>query len=140
MNRVLYLVIKILETQPPTGQRELAETLGVSLGKANYCLRALLNKGLVKIEKFDPHEAGSGRLQPRKAARNSTFRAAQTTRRSSNKKGYLYKLTPEGMREKAAVTLRFLKRKMTEYETLRHEIQTLKSEVSSLDTIEEASD
>ncbi len=105
-----YRLFKILETKPLTGQRELAETLGVSLGKANYCLKALLNKGLVKIENF---------------------------RRSSNKKGYLYKLTPEGMREKAAVTLRFLKHKMAEYENLRHEIQTLKSEVSTLDAIEE---
>ena len=105
-----YRLFKILEKKPVSGQRELAETLGVSLGKANYCLKALLSKGLVKIENF---------------------------RRSSNKKGYLYTLTPDGVREKAAVTIRFLKRKMAEYESLRNEIQVLKTEVSELGTVEE---
>lgn len=105
-----YRLFKILESKPLSGQRELAETLGVSLGKANYCLKALLTKGLVKIENF---------------------------RRSTNMKGYLYTLTPAGMKEKAAVTIRFLKRKMTEYEMLQDQIQTLKAEVSRLDATQE---
>lgn len=51
-DEVIYRLFKVLELQPPFGQRELAETLGVSLGKVNYCLRALLDKGLVKVENF----------------------------------------------------------------------------------------
>lgn len=100
-----YRLFKILETKALSGQRELAEALGVSLGKANYCLKALLDRGLVKMENF---------------------------RRSANKQRYLYKLTPAGMKEKAAVTLRFLKRKMQEYEDLQSEIRALQAEVQEL--------
>ena len=100
-DETVYKLFKALESGPLAGQRALAESLGVSLGKANYCLRALLEKGLVKIENF---------------------------RKSPSRKGYLYLLTPDGIREKAAVTLRFLKRKMDEYKTLRHEIKILKTE------------
>lgn len=82
-------------------QRELASNLEMSLGKLNYCLKALLDKGLVKAENFMV---------------------------SNNKRGYLYKLTPAGLSEKTAVTMRFLRAKIKEFEDLKSEIQYLKSE------------
>lgn len=84
-------------------QRELAATLGISLGGANYCLQALLNKGWVKIHNFQS---------------------------SKRKLAYAYLLTPVGIAQKAALTGRFLKRKMEEYEHLRAEIDRLQQEAS----------
>lgn len=83
-------------------QRELAEALGVSLGKTNYCLRALLERGLIKMQNF---------------------------RNSKNKAAYAYYLTPEGMRRKARLTAGFLKRKIAEYHALKGEIEKLRAEV-----------
>lgn len=84
-------------------QREIAESLGLSLGGVNYCLRALVSKGLVKIQNFS---------------------------NSRNKMGYVYLLTPKGIAEKTALTASFLKRKMQEYESLKAEIATLKAEIN----------
>lgn len=98
-----YKLFKALEDNPETSQRALAAELDVSLGKVNYCLKALLKKGLVKAENFI---------------------------NCKNKPGYLYKLTPAGMAEKAAVTMRFLRHKINEYNRLKHEIATLKREVT----------
>ena len=95
-------VLRILETQPKITQRELADELGVSLGKANYCLRALLDKGWVKARNF---------------------------KNNKNKWTYTYLLTPKGIEQKARITASFLKRKMDEYEALKEEIEKLKSEV-----------
>ena len=95
--------LRLLETNPEMTQRELAEALGVSLGAANYCLRALVEKGWVKLENFQ---------------------------NNPNKLGYLYLLTPMGMAAKTALTARFLRRKLVEYEALKAEIELLKSEVS----------
>ena len=95
-------VLRHLEEKPDVTQRELAEALGVSLGKANYCLKALINKGLVKAENF---------------------------KNSANKRAYLYLLTPKGMETKARISVRFLQRKMEEYETLKLEIEQLKTEM-----------
>ncbi len=83
----------------------MAASLGVSLGKANYCLRALVEKGFVKAENY---------------------------RNSSNKLSYLYLLTPAGMAAKAELTAKFLVRKMREYEALRLEIEELKRESRSV--------
>ena len=83
-----YRVLRLLEDKPDITQREIAETLGVSLGGVNYCLRALVDKGLVKIHNFQ---------------------------NSKNKLGYVYLLTPHGIAEKTSLTTRFLKRKMQEY-------------------------
>lgn len=94
-------VLRLLESTPNINQRKLAEALGVSLGKTNFCLNALLDKGLVKMENF---------------------------RTSTRKLNYAYLLTPRGIAEKAALTQRFLKRKMEEYEALRVEIELLKQE------------
>jgi len=95
--------MRILQENPDLTQRELAEQLGVSVGGLNYCLKALMEKGLVKMKKFA---------------------------RSKNKFGYIYVLTPLGMAEKASVTHRFLRRKMAEYEALHAEIEALKRDHS----------
>ena len=96
-----YKIFKQIEANPEISQRELACELGISLGKANYCLKALIEKGLLKAGNF---------------------------RNSKNKKAYVYKLTRKGIEEKANVTLRFLKQKMTEYESLKSEIEFLRQE------------
>ena len=95
-------ILRILEEQPEISQRELARALGVSLGKANYCLQALIEKGLVKASNF---------------------------KNSNNKAAYMYFLTRKGIAEKARATTRFLQRKMTEYEDIQREIENLKQEV-----------
>lgn len=97
-----YKLLKLLEKEPNLSQRELAKELGISLGKVNYCLQAIIEKGWVKAGNF---------------ARNK------------NKKEYSYLLTPSGIEEKAKVTLRFLKHKQNEYESLQKEIDTLRQEV-----------
>jgi len=96
-----FRVMRILQENPDLTQRELAERLGVSVGGLNYCLKALSEKGLVKMKNFA---------------------------NSKNKFGYVYVLTPAGMAEKAAITHRFLQRKMAEYEALRIEIEALHAE------------
>ena len=95
-------VMRLLETNPEMTQRELAEALGVSLGGINYCLKALVDKGWVKLENFQ---------------------------NNPNKLGYLYLLTPMGMAAKTTLTARFLRRKLAEYETLKAEIEQLQCEV-----------
>ena len=94
--------MRILQENPDLTQRELAEKLGISVGGLNYCLKALMEKGLVKMKNFA---------------------------NSKNKFGYIYVLTPSGVSEKAAITHRFLQRKMTEYEALREELDKLKREL-----------
>ncbi len=97
-----FRVMRILQKNPDLTQRELAGKLGVSVGGLNYCLKALTEKGLVKMQNFA---------------------------NSKNKFGYVYVLTPSGIAEKAAITHRFLQRKMDEYEALKAEIEALKAEV-----------
>jgi EPS-associated MarR family transcriptional regulator len=97
-----FRVMRILQENPDLNQRELAEKLGISVGGLNYCLKALMEKGLVKMKNFA---------------------------KSKNKFGYVYVLTPSGVAEKAAITHRFLQRKMDEYEALKAEIAALKSEL-----------
>ena len=94
-------VLRLLGKSPELSQRELASSLGMSLGKANYCLRALIARGFVK---------------------------AQNYRNSTNKLAYFYYLTPSGFAAKAELTKAFLARKMREYEDLRVEIEQLKQE------------
>jgi len=97
-----YKILKLVEAKPEISQRELARDLGISLGKANFCLKALIEVGLLKVNNF---------------------------RNSNNKLAYMYLLTPKGVEEKAKITLRFLKNKMLEYEVLESEIQLLSNEV-----------
>lgn len=98
-----FRVLKLLEETPDLSQRELAGRLGVSNGKLHYCMRALIDKGLVKLGNFA---------------------------NSKHHLGYAYLLTPAGMAQKASMTGRFLKRKMAEYEALKHEIALLQAEVA----------
>ena len=98
-----YRVMQLLQENPDLTQRELAEELGVSVGGVNYCLKALVDKGWVKMKNFA---------------------------HSKNKFGYVYVLTPHGLSEKAELTSRFLKIKIAEYEMLKHEIEALKAEMS----------
>ena len=100
-----FRVMRLLEQNPDLTQRELAERLGISVGGLNYCLKALMQKGLVKMKNFA---------------------------HSKNKFGYVYMLTPSGMAEKAAITHRFLRRKIEEYESLKAEIDALKQDIGSL--------
>ena len=100
-----YRILKILENNPGASQRDIARELGVSLGRVNFCLQALVEKGLVKANNF----------------RNST-----------TKQTYLYLLTPKGLQEKAKVTVRFLRVKLDEYETLKQEVAQLQREAGSV--------
>jgi EPS-associated MarR family transcriptional regulator len=102
-----YRLLKLLETHPEASQREIASELGVSLGKVNYCLRALIDKGHVKAENF---------------------------RKSNNKAAYLYLLTPTGIQAKARITAHYLQSKLDEYEALQAEIEELQAEVSASDS------
>ncbi|MBV2181840.1 MAG: MarR family EPS-associated transcriptional regulator [Castellaniella sp.] len=98
-------VLRLLESDPGMSQRDLSQALGISLGKTNYCMRALLDKGLIKMQNF---------------------------RNNENKLGYVYLLTPDGIAAKAELTRSFLKIKMREYETLKQEIEELKIEAGHL--------
>ena len=91
-------VLRHLEENPDVTQRELAKELGISLGKANYCLKALIEKGWIKANNF---------------------------KNNNNKAAYAYLLTPKGIESKAQITVRFLKRKIAEYEALKSEIEQL---------------
>ena len=102
-NELHYYVLKQLEDNPHMTQRQLAEVLGVSLGKTNYLIRSLLDVGWLKLGNF---------------------------RRSNNKMGYAYILTPRGLADKAKVTQQFLKRKRAEYKRLASDIKALELEVS----------
>ena len=89
-------VLRKIQKKPNTTQRKLAEELGFSLGKLNYCLKALKDKGLIKIQNFH---------------------------KNPNKSNYLYVLTPKGITQKTKLTINFMKRKMKEYDELKNEIE-----------------
>src|SRR6056297_3975974 len=99
-----FKILRALDADPNLSQREISRKTGVSLGQVNYCLNALVQKGLIKIGNFT---------------------------RSSNKKKYAYILTPEGLEQKAKATYHFLKRKLAEYEELKVEIEELRQEVQT---------
>ena len=103
---IRYHLLKLVSERPEITQRELAAAMGISLGKTNFCLNALIEKGIVKTDNF---------------------------RRNPNKGAYAYLLTPEGVQEKARVTVRFLRRKMAEFDILQAEIAALRREVDGLD-------
>jgi EPS-associated MarR family transcriptional regulator len=89
-------VLRKIQSEPKSSQRDLAEKLGFSLGKLNYCLKALREKGLIKIKNFT---------------------------KNKNKLNYAYVLTPKGISEKTKLTVNFMKRKMREYEELKEELK-----------------
>jgi len=97
-----YKILKALHQDPDLSQRELAKCLGISLGKTNFCLKALIEKGLIKASNF---------------------------KKSSNKTKYLYLLTPKGIEEKLLITQRFLQSKLKEHEELEKEIEQLREDI-----------
>lgn len=106
-----YRILKLLEADPQASQRRIADELGISLGRVNFCLKALVDRGLVKVNNF---------------------------RNNANKRAYLYLLTPRGIEEKTRVTLRFLKIKLDEYEALKDELNQLQREAESVRRTDEA--
>ena len=101
-----YRVLRALEANPNLSQRKLANELGISVGKANYCIKALIDKGWVKARNF---------------------------RNSNNKLAYAYVLTPSGIRRKTKLTMRFLAHRRCEFEALRREIAALSAELDGKD-------
>jgi len=102
-DEIHYRILRLLESRPDISQRQLAQALGVSLGKTNYCLQALVTKGWVKADNF---------------------------KNSRNKIAYAYLLTPEGIDRKAKMAVRFLKRKTAEFEAIKVELEQLREEVA----------
>lgn len=100
-----FRILRLLAAEPTLSQREIARELGLSLGKTNYCLRALIDRGWITVRNF---------------------------RDSRNKLAYAYRLTPSGLHEKAKAALRFLDRKQREYATLADEIERLRREVGTV--------
>ena len=98
---VHFRILRFLERKPEASQREIAAELGVSLGAVNYCVRALLKKGHLKLASFGA---------------------------SKNKLGYVYVLTPEGFAHRASLGLRFIERKLAEYEFIKAELKQLREE------------
>ena len=95
-NQDHFNILRKIDSKPTASQRKMASELGFSLGKLNYCLNALKNKGLIKINNF---------------------------KKNPNKINYIYVLTPKGISHKTKLTLNFMKRKMKEYEELKKEIR-----------------
>lgn len=100
-DEIEYQILSLLKRDPHLSQRALAKHMGISLGKINYCLRALMEKGIIKAKNFY---------------------------HSDNKTAYAYYLTAKGIQEKSKLTYRFLLRKLNEYEQLRDQIETIRSE------------
>ncbi len=96
-------IFRLLNEKPKTSQRKMAKELKISLGKVNYCLNALLDKGWIKVKNF---------------------------KNSKNKLAYAYILTPKGLEAKTQLTLYYLRKKTKEYEELKHTIEILHKEVA----------
>lgn len=103
-DEIQHKIFKVIESDPNISQRELSELLGISLGKTNYCLKALIAKGWVKARNF---------------------------KNSQNKLGYAYLLTPTGFEQKTTITVRYLKSKMREFDELKTAVEELKREVGA---------
>ena len=106
---IRYKLLKLLASEANLSQREMAKSMGISLGKTNYVITELANKGIIKIKRF---------------------------KSAVNKIPYTYMLTPEGLEEKAKITLTFLKRKLSEYEEIKRQIKEIAKEVEKNETID----
>ena len=107
-NKDIHLdLLRKLEANPEYTQRELSREMGVSLGKVNYCMKKLIEKGWIKLSNFS---------------------------HNPNKVGYIYLLTPKGIEQKTKLTILFLKRKIEEFEILKDEISELKLESEKMNT------
>ena len=104
-DEIHYRILRLLESRSDMSQRQLSQALGVSLGKTNYCLQALVRKGWIKADNF---------------------------KNSRNKIAYAYLLTPEGINRKATMAVRFLKRKTAEFGAIKDELERLREEVAQL--------
>jgi len=105
---IRYKLLKLLTVESNLSQREMAKRMGISLGKTNYVLTELANKGIIKIKRF---------------------------KSAVNKIPYTYILTPEGLEEKAKITLSFLKRKLVEYEEIKRQIEEIANDTENDETI-----
>ncbi len=112
-DEIKYHLLSLLEKDPHLSQRDMAKAMGISLGKVNYCLKALVEKGVIKAKNFYHHD---------------------------NKFSYSYFLTPKGVREKTTVTYRFLMQKMQEYEVLKHEIENIRADMTILNAAKQHND
>ena len=112
-DEIAYKLLKLIEAEPHLSQRDIAKKMGVSLGKTNYCLKALVDKGFIKLQNFYNNK---------------------------KKSAYIYFLTPQGIEEKADVTYRFLQRKLNEYENIKQEIESLELEAAGLKVFEVQND
>ena len=110
-NEARYRILKYLAEHPNATQRQLASELGISVGKVNYCVRALMEKGWLKVQNFT---------------------------NSSHKSAYSYVLTPKGIEEKMSVTYAFLRRKVSEFDLIRKEIEELTAEVGAFEAERDA--
>jgi EPS-associated MarR family transcriptional regulator len=100
-------LLKLLQKQSQLTQREMTQKMGVSLGKINYCISELSQKGMIKVERF---------------------------KKSKNKSAYMYRLTPSGLEEVTTLTLSFLKNKIREYDLIKMEIKSLAEQVREMDS------
>ena len=99
-------LLNLLQKEPELTQREMNRKMGVSLGKINYCISALTNKGMIKVERF---------------------------KKAENKSAYIYRLTPKGLEEVANLTISFLKIRIAEYDKLKKEIKSLSKQIDKID-------
>ncbi len=99
-------LLNLLQEEPKLTQREMNRKVGVSLGKINYCISALTNKGLIKVERF---------------------------KKAENKSAYMYRLTPKGLEEVANLTISFLKIRIAEYDKIKKEIKSLSKQIDKID-------
>ncbi len=102
-------VLRHLESEQKVSQRDLSNTLGISLGKVNFIIRALIDKGIIKAENF---------------------------KNNKNKRAYAYYLTREGIEEKSRLTIKFFQRKMSEYDDLKRELKLLEAEIEKNKRVE----
>jgi EPS-associated MarR family transcriptional regulator len=102
---VHFRILRLIEKRPEASQREIAKELDISLGAVNYCVRALLDKGHVKLANF---------------------------KASKNKLGYVYVLTPEGIAHRAGLAAQFIERKMAEYDAIKAELEQLQDEFEAV--------
>ena len=110
---VRFRMLRLIERSPAMSQREIADALGVSLGAVNFCVRALIDKGHVKLANF---------------------------RASSSKLGYVYILTPDGIAHRAQLASRFIERKLAEYEAIRRELEQVRNELGIVDGLPECNE
>lgn len=104
-NEIRLKLLKLLENEPELTQRAMNERMGVSLGKINYCISALVEKGLIRVERFKKHK---------------------------QKSAYIYRLTPKGLEELASLTLSFLKMRLKDYDLIKQEIKILSEQIKKL--------